>query len=73
MNFSEALEEGKKGRKLKRIGWNGKDQWIAVQFPDSMSKMTQPYFYIRNQQGQVVPWLASQGDLFAEAWCVLAE
>ena len=28
----------------------------------------QPHIDIRNQQGQLVPWLASQGDLFAEDW-----
>lgn len=71
MDFSEALSELKKSRKLKRIGWNGKDQWICAQFPDSMSKMTAPYIYLRNQQGGVVPWLPSQGDLFADDWCVL--
>lgn len=71
MNFSDILVELKKGCKAKRTGWNGKNQWIQVQFPDSMSKMTSPYIFIRNQQGGLVPWLASQGDLFAEDWVIL--
>lgn len=56
------------GDRARRAGWNGKDQWIEVQRPDEHSKMTAPYIYIRNQQGELVPWLASQGDIFAQDW-----
>jgi len=35
-NFSNALEELKKGNKVSRIGWNGKGMWLAIQkgYPD---------------------------------------
>lgn len=71
MDFSDILVELKKGFKAKRTGWNGKDQWIEVQFPDAMSKMTERYIYIKNQQGGRIPWFPSQGDLFAEDWVIL--
>ena len=68
MNFSMILESIKAGRRVRRLGWNGPDQWIHLQVPDENSKMTEPYIYIKNQQGGLVPWLASQGDLMAEDW-----
>ena len=30
-----------------------------------------PYLMLRNAQGVFVPWLASQGDLFAGDWAVV--
>lgn len=71
MDFSAALTLLKQGEKMTREGWNGKDQWIEVQYPDENSKMTEPYIYIKNAQGGRVPWLASQGDLMAEDWDIV--
>ena len=68
MNFSEALQAAKEGARIARTGWNGKGQWVAAQFPDEHSKMTEPYLYLKNAQDGIVPWIASQGDLFAEDW-----
>jgi len=67
-NFGQALAVLKDGGKVAREGWNGKDQWVMVQFPDGNSKMTEPYFYLKNAQGGIIPWLPSQGDTFAEDW-----
>lgn len=30
MNFGEALEALKAGKKVQRAGWNGKDMWLAL-------------------------------------------
>ena len=68
MRFSDALTLIEDGHCLRRTGWNGPDQWIKGQFPDQNSMMSEPYIYIRNQQGGFVPWLASQGDIFAKDW-----
>jgi hypothetical protein len=59
------------GRRVTREGWNAAGQWVAAQRPDEHSKMTAPYLYLRNAQGQLVPWVPSQGDLFATDWAVL--
>ena len=32
-SFSEALQYLKCGKKVSRIGWNGKGMWIALQVP----------------------------------------
>lgn len=86
MNFSEALNELKEGKLLARSGWNGKDQFIflvpgstfAVNrhplneiFEEGTEINYQPHIDIKNQQGQIVPWLASQGDLLSEDWIVI--
>lgn len=86
MNFSEALEEIKNGKLLAREGWNGKDQFVFLVpgstfnvnrpplneiFEEGTEINYQPHIDIKNQQGQIVPWLASQGDLLAEDWVIV--
>lgn len=77
MNFGEALEALKQGKKCARRGWNGKGIFIMLQVPDTHSKMTHPYIYIDTTGLQTtnpdapkdcVPWLASQTDMLAEDW-----
>jgi hypothetical protein len=70
MDFSWALISVKKGDKISREGWNGKNQYVQLQIPDAHSKMGEPYLYLTNVQGKNVPWLPSQGDLFAKDWCI---
>lgn len=82
INFSEALKELKKGKRLVRKGWNGKGIFIELQKPDKNSKMNKPYIYIdttnlKSDYPNVirgkVPWTASQTDLLASDWSVLDE
>lgn len=61
----------KNGRRVMRIGWNGKGMWLELQQPDAHSKMTLPYVYMSTAQGDLVPWLASQTDLLAEDWVII--
>jgi len=70
LDFGYALNQLREGKKLTRIGWNGKNQWIALQTPDEHSKMNLPYIYIKTVQDQLVPWLASQTDLLATDWVI---
>ncbi len=69
LNFGQAIEELKAGRRVWREGWNGKRQYLELQRPDETSKMTHPYIYIVPTQGGCVPWLASQTDMLCEDWC----
>ena len=77
MNFGEALERLKAGKRMARRGWNGKGIYVEMQRPDEHSKMTLPYLYLVTTGLQtsnpespkgVVPWLASQTDMLAEDW-----
>lgn len=72
MGFGQALDMMRADLRVARSGWNGKNMWIALQKPTDTSKMTLPYIYMRTAQGDLVPWLASQTDLLAFDWCVLA-
>lgn len=68
LNFGDAIQFLKDGRKVAREGWNGKGMWLALQVPDTNSKMSLPYIYMRTVSGDLVPWLASQTDVLAEDW-----
>ena len=68
LTFGEALRQLKDGVRVARRGWNGKDMWIHMQRPDTNSKMTLPYIYMKTVQGDFVPWLASQTDILSEDW-----
>lgn len=71
MNFGEALDLLKSGKKMQRSGWNGKGMHIALQVPDEHSKMGRPYLYIFGADKLMVPWVVSQTDLMAEDWGIV--
>lgn len=68
LDFSDALMYLKCGQKLTRSGWNGKGMYIELQKPESQSKMTLPYIFMKTVDGDLVPWVASQTDLLADDW-----
>ena len=72
MNFGDALSALKEGKRVSRTGWNGKGMWLEMQVPDAHSKMTLPYIYMNTAQDDLVPWLASQTDMLAEDWGIVA-
>ena len=78
MDFGAPLQELKRGNKVAGSGWNGVGLWLELQTPDANSKMTLPYIYInypddaKTTPGAKVPWLASQTDMLAEDWSIVA-
>lgn len=70
-DFSAALYAAKTGHRVTRRGWNASGQWVTSQHPDKGSKMGRPYLYLKNAQNELVPWVPSQGDLFANDWAIL--
>jgi hypothetical protein len=82
MNFSDALNLIKCGRRLARRHWNGRGIFIAMQYPDPHSKMSSPYIYIDTTGLQSddmlaprsrVPWVCSQTDMMADDWVCVDE
>lgn len=80
MNFGQAIEALKEGKRVARKGWNGKGIYLELQVPDEHSKMTLPYIYIVTSRLEttnpdapkgVVPWLASQTDMLSDDWVVV--
>jgi hypothetical protein len=67
-SFSKALELVKQGKKIGRIGWNGKGMWLEIQRPTDTSKMTLPYIFMKTADDNLVPWLASQTDMLTDDW-----
>ena len=71
LDFGKALIALKERRQIAREGWNGKGMYLELQVPDSGSKMTLPYIYMKTTDGNLVPWLASQTDLLSSDWVIL--
>lgn len=87
MTFGLALEAMKKGSKVARAGWNGKGQWLRLVEPgfydvgvsivnphNDMDKVLKlrPWVGIKTVDDQFMPWLASQSDMLASDWSIVA-
>ena len=84
MNFGQALEILKEGKKLAREGWNGKGMFIYYVPPASYPVQTgaaksffgedsvvpyNAYLAIKNVNNTVSTWVPSINDCLAEDWC----
>lgn len=87
MDFSSALLNLKVGDRMRRAGWNGKDMFIFLVpgsrftvnrppllgiYPEGTVIDYHPHIDMKTVQGYVVPWLASQADLLADDWEIVA-
>lgn len=84
MDFGVALSFLRAGKRMARIGWNGKDMWISLNpgskifvsegrplasiFPVGTEVDFRPYLIMKTADGSIVPWVASQTDILAEDW-----
>lgn len=83
MNFGQAIEALKEGKKVSREGWNGKGMFLfLVQgskfkvnrapllgiYPEGTEIDYHAHIDMKTAQGYVVPWLASQADMLSEDW-----
>ena len=86
MNFSDALNEIKDGKKVQRSGWNGKGMFIFMVpgstftvnrapllgiYPEGTVIKYHAHIDMKTADDQVVPWLCSQTDMFAEDWQIV--
>lgn len=83
LSFGLAIEAAKKGMKIARVGWNGKNQ--HVELACCISYFTKGGFHInvnhdaiRNNalafvgtSGVQIGWLASQADMLADDWMIV--
>ncbi|MCP4988857.1 MAG: DUF2829 domain-containing protein [Colwellia sp.] len=81
MNFSDAMVEISRGKKVQRVGWNGKGMFIFsiagndwgfitdVGGVDGLD--TEPFYCMRTADSKLIPWVTSQADVFAEDWQVV--
>lgn len=87
MNFGQAIEALKSGKRVSRAGWNGKGMFLYF-VPASTFKVSRPpllgiypegteisyqaHVDMKTADGRCVPWLCSQSDMLAEDWEVVA-
>ena len=67
-NFARVIEGLKLGRAFRRLGWNNNQSYIMLQRPYENSKMTRPYIFMVTDDGEKIPWVASQTDLLECDW-----
>jgi len=86
MDFGKALVALKEGKRVAREGWNGKGMFLflvagsnfVVNREPLLSIMGEgtmvtyrPHIDMKDAEGKVVPWLASQTDVLAEDWGIV--
>ena len=87
MKFSEILDELENGCIAAREGWNGKNMYIFLVKGDAVKQAIYERYgdpendcpildvcnaiYMKTADDKLVPWLASQTDMFADDWSVL--
>ena len=83
LSFGLAIEAAKKGMKIARVGWNGKNQYVelatCIGYKDPQGNVTNPYHEaIGNKalafvgtSGVQLGWLASQADMLADDWRIV--
>lgn len=74
MDFGEALKFLKKGKRVSRRGWNGKGMYIYLAKNQKLeTQVWEPCIVMKTAQAKHQPgWLASQADMLAEDWEVIA-
>jgi hypothetical protein len=82
LTFGEAIAALKQGKKVKRLGWNGKDQFLSLgtefTYVDCNGKQDAKHatsgraaIVFHGTLGEQVGWLASQSDMLSEDWVVV--
>lgn len=79
MTFGDALEALKIGKKVARIGWNGKEMYLYLadgkllteEIGDGSYPFTDTVVMKTADNKYCIGWLASQTDMLAEDWCIV--
>ena len=84
MSFGAAIEAAKKGMRIARAGWNGKNQYVELgcdftyTAPGDIPVRSVQHLDIGSQalvfvgtRGRQVGWLASQSDMLADDWMIV--
>jgi hypothetical protein len=88
LSFSAALYHAKRGARITRAGWNGKDMFVFLVpgstflvnrapllgiYPEGTEIRYHGHLDLKTADGMVVPWTISQTDVLAEDWACLAD
>ena len=79
LTFGAAVETLKRGGRVARTGWNGKGMWLETVNEQSASAAVflrglsaRPWIGMKTVDDAFVPWVASQTDILAEDWVLVA-
>lgn len=70
MNFGAAIKALKSGKRVCRVGWNGKFMFLTLITPDRNSTVL-PHVLMKTTDDMLVPWTCSQTDLLADDWIIV--
>lgn len=86
MNFGQALEAIKAGKRVARVGWNGKAMFVFL-VPGSTFTVNReplagilgsgtfahyrPHMDLRTADGSIATWAPSNSDALAEDWMIV--
>lgn len=85
LSFGLAIEAAKKGKKIARKGWNGKNQYVELATRISYKNASGDTVNVKHDaignkalafvgtSGIQLGWLASQADMLADDWTVRDE
>ncbi len=72
MSFGLAIEALKKGLRVARHGWNGKDMYLQIEpARDYLVSEMLAHIVMKTVQNTFVPWLASQTDMLSDDYFVV--
>ena len=83
MPFGLAIEAAKKGKKIARAGWNGKNQYVELAYCISYKNNAAEVINVNHcnignkalafvgTSGVQMGWLASQADMLADDWRIV--
>jgi hypothetical protein len=83
MSFGLAIEALKAGKRVARVGWNGKGMWLLLvrgyeyeategeQVFSALGCLKLPWIGMKTANNEFVPWLASQTDMLADDWRIV--
>ncbi len=87
MNFGQAIEAMKEGKKVSREGWNGKAMFVFLtkgrtipndkersfkHFEEQQEVVLRDHIDMKDAQGGYVSgWLASQTDMLSDDWGII--
>ncbi len=83
MDFGDAIKLLKQGKRIKREGWNGKNQYIELATKINYINANKEIINAEHEEignkaiafvgtsGVQLGWLASQADMLAEDWKII--
>ena len=82
-NFGKAIEAVREGKKIQRVGWNGKNQYVELATCISYKNANGEIINVEHNNigncalafvgtsGVQLGWLASQADMLADDWMLV--